>query len=76
MKNTTSPKTIDITPTWQQAINIYLMALENGTEAGKKAAREGLRHMADVAQRYVDEQTKTFDPGNPLTASKSHVPLK
>lgn len=43
-------KTIDITPTWRQAMQIYIMSLEHGNEQGKKSAREELFRMAD----YLD----------------------
>ena len=44
-------QTIDITPTWQHAMPILIMALENGTEQGKRAAREELMRLA----KLVDE---------------------
>lgn len=47
-------ETIDLTPTWPEALRIYLFALENGTTAGKRAAMEGLEQMAKVAQMYVE----------------------
>jgi len=45
--------TIDITPSWSQAAEILILALENGTEDGKKIARTELRNMARVADLYV-----------------------
>lgn len=39
-------KYIDITPTWEQAARIYLMVLEEGSEAGKVTAREELLRLA------------------------------
>jgi hypothetical protein len=39
-------KYIDITPTWEQAVRIYLLVLEDGTEAGKVTAREELLRLA------------------------------
>jgi len=45
--------TIDCTPTWQAAAQIYLAVLENGSEEGKKQAREGIMHMARIAQAFV-----------------------
>jgi hypothetical protein len=47
-------KTIDLTPTWPEALRVYLFALENGTAKGKEEARRGLEHMAKVAQMYVE----------------------
>ena len=39
-------KHIDITPTWETAVNIYLLVLEEGTEDGKALAREELLRLA------------------------------
>lgn len=39
-------KHIDITPTWETAVHIYLMVLEDGTEEGKAMAREELLRLA------------------------------
>jgi hypothetical protein len=39
-------RTIDLTPTWEQATRIYLMVLEDGTEEGKVTAREELLRLA------------------------------
>lgn len=41
-------RTIDMTPTWVFAVEIYIAALENGSEKGKQAAREELRRMAKM----------------------------
>lgn len=45
---------IDMTPTWAVAVEIYIAALENGTEKGKQAAREEIRRMA----RMLDDHAK------------------
>jgi hypothetical protein len=42
----TNMKTIDITPSWETAVNIYLLVLEEGTEEGKATAREELLRLA------------------------------
>ena len=39
-------KYIDITPTWEQAVHVYLLVLEEGTEEGKAMAREELLRLA------------------------------
>lgn len=39
-------RTIDMTPTWEQATRVYLLVLEDGTEAGKVTAREELLRLA------------------------------
>jgi hypothetical protein len=41
-----SMKTIDITPSWETAVRIYMMVLEEGTEQGKITAREELLRLA------------------------------
>ena len=45
------PTTVDIKPTWQFAMKVYIMALENGTEEGRRAARDDLMALA----KWVDE---------------------
>lgn len=47
-------ETIDLTPSWVAAAKIILLVLENGTEEGKKQAREELFNMAKVADMYVE----------------------
>jgi hypothetical protein len=42
----TNMKYIDMTPTWEQAVRIYLLVLEEGEEKGKIAAREELLRLA------------------------------
>lgn len=46
-------KTIDITPSWETAVRIYLLVLEDGTEEGKVTAREELLRLA----RQYDDLT-------------------
>lgn len=37
---------IDITPSWETAVRIYMMVLEDGSEEGKVTAREELLRLA------------------------------
>jgi hypothetical protein len=39
-------KTIDLTPTWETAVHIYLLVLDEGAEEGKAMAREELLRLA------------------------------
>ena len=39
-------RTIDMTPTWEAAVRIYLLVLEDGTDEGKDMAREELLRLA------------------------------
>lgn len=41
-------KTIKMQMTWADAVEIYMMALENGTDKGKDAARAEFRRMAKM----------------------------
>lgn len=50
-------KTIDITPNWEAAMQIYILCLEHGNEKGKAAARSELLKLA----RYVDQLNKQED---------------
>ena len=46
-------RTIDLTPSWETAVRIYLIVLEDGTEEGKVTAREELLRLA----RQYDDLT-------------------
>ena len=46
-------RTIDLTPSWEAAVRIYLMVLEDGEEKGKEMAREELLRLA----RQYDDLT-------------------
>ncbi len=41
--------TVDLTPRWVGMLQYFIMALEIGTEEGKKIAREELKRMAEAA---------------------------
>lgn len=45
-------KVIDCTPTWASLLPVYIAALEDGSEAGRVAARAELARMAEAADRY------------------------
>lgn len=49
-------KTIDMTPTWETAVKIYISVLENDNASfeGKRIAREDLTALAQI----VDKQRK------------------
>lgn len=49
--------TIDITPTWSQATNLYLRAIEEGGSKGKESGREGI---IDMAKKF-DNVIKVLD---------------
>lgn len=44
---------VDITPTWQGALPLYLMAYENGEGKGRAVALEELQRMAKLADLYL-----------------------
>jgi hypothetical protein len=46
-------RTIDMTPSWETAVRIYIMVLEDGEEKGKEMAREELMRLA----RQYDDLT-------------------
>lgn len=48
-------KTIDMTPTWESVLPIYLMAWTDGNAKGRAAASE-LQRMARLADLYVASQ--------------------
>lgn len=47
---------ISITMDWKQAARLIAVALENGTDEGKRLAREELLRMADVADTAKELQ--------------------
>lgn len=44
---------IDMTPTWEAVLPIYLTSLMHGKFEGKRAAEEELRRMAKLADLYI-----------------------
>lgn len=48
--------TIELTPTWAEALNICLVVLESGTHVGKELAKQELRNMAKLADAYVENE--------------------
>ena len=53
MNDQTVIKTIDVTPTWESIVEVLMLALTNGTENGREIAREELRRMAKIADKFV-----------------------
>jgi hypothetical protein len=49
-------KTIDLTPTWETAVHIYLLVLEEGAEEGKAMARQELLRLARTYDALVAEK--------------------
>ena len=52
----TGPRFIDMTPTWTETVQICTAVLENGTEEGRKAAREELHRMASILDQLVKDK--------------------
>jgi len=52
----TVPKTIDLTPTWEGVARIHIMLIENGTDEGKRDAREGIIEMGKLIDQLVAER--------------------
>lgn len=46
-------KTIDLTPSWEATAEILILVLDNGTEEGKRLAKEEIRNMAKAADRAL-----------------------
>ena len=49
---------INIAPSWSAAVRIYIAVLEDGTETGKKAAREELIRLAQQYDNAIDHIRK------------------
>lgn len=50
---TTTEKTIEITPTWQGLVGALLLVYEHGNATGRATARAELQRMAKLADLYV-----------------------
>ena len=46
-------ETIDMTPTWEGVLPIYLTSLMYGKAEGKRAAEQELQRMAKLADLYI-----------------------
>lgn len=55
------PRTIKMGMTWAQAVEIYMLALENGNAEGKEMAKEELRRMAKLLDQIAEEQEAEKD---------------
>ena len=53
---TSDPPAIDLTPTWASVANMLILALEHGTEEGKRMARMELHQMARAADMAAAQQ--------------------
>ncbi len=49
-------RTIDITPTWADLVNVLVMLVENGTPEGRANAIAEMRRMAAAADMAVAAQ--------------------
>lgn len=49
-------KSIDLTPTWETAVQIYLLVLEEGTEEGKVTARDELLRLARTYDALIADK--------------------
>lgn len=49
-------KTIDLTPTWEQALVAFLLLFESGNQDGRVVAMGELKRMAKLADLYVASQ--------------------
>lgn len=57
-------KTINVTPTWQGLVPVFVALIENGAPEGRKFAVDELRRMARIADRAVaarDDAGEYFD---------------
>ena len=51
-------RTIDMTPSWETAVRIYIMVLEDGEEKCKEMAREELMRLARNYDAIVADMKK------------------
>lgn len=63
MSEQDKPLTVDLTPTWTAAMEIYLAVLQDGTEDGKQVAREAMRDMAKKLEGQAELEHFAFIRG-------------
>lgn len=52
----TPVRTVDMTPTWEEAARMLLVVLENGSEEGKQMARKEVERMGILLDSYASER--------------------
>jgi len=50
--------TIDLTPSWETAVQIYMMVLEDGSEEGKIIARKDILRLARAYDARLAKKKK------------------
>lgn len=55
------PRTINIRPTWQEAMQILIAALEHGTGEGRDAARKELHRAAGILDALAADRADRLD---------------
>lgn len=70
--------TLSIQMSWKQAARIAIIAMENGTDEGKRLAKAELLRMADVADFAVDLQAELAarDQGQDVTRDQPIIPAE
>jgi hypothetical protein len=71
----TNGRYIDMTPTWPEAARIIAAALENGTGAGRDAARAELFRMADVLHTLNTRQPEGISLWEVITEASTGQPF-
>jgi hypothetical protein len=66
-------KTIDITPTWPEMVRIIAALMESGTDTGKRAAFDELKHMADVMTTYRIQRDEAIIHANNVVRESSRL---
>ena len=54
---TEETRTIDLSPTWAEAVTIYCAALENGTGEGRATARQEMARVAEILDTLAEQLT-------------------
>lgn len=57
--------TINLTPTWTAAANIYITVLENGNDEGKEIAREEILKMGKLLDELINQVSKLSGENKP-----------
>lgn len=52
----TTPATVNLTPTWTAVARMHIMLIDHGTEEGKQDARDGILEMGKLIDQLVAER--------------------
>lgn len=55
MENQKTCRVIDVTPTWESMVPVFVMLIENGNSKARKTAIEEMTRMAQMLDAFIAE---------------------